>query len=202
MKRILITIILLALVSCEPVDPNKQIDEGRVTGEVYESKEIGWKIEIPNGWKIMTKDKIESNEQKGGEAIEKTYGQAIDVTSLKHLINFQKDRFNIFMSTTEPFKEEFPGEFEINNRKIYSLLYETFLNQGIKVDTSSGEELIRDLKFETFKTTIYSPEGEIIMNQILYSKLIKGYSFGVTICYNNLADKKVLIRALKSSRFE
>ena len=73
------------------------------------------------------------------------------------------------MSTSEPFIEEYPGEYEDNDKKIYELLYSTFVDQGIRVDTSSGKEVIQTMEFNKFYTTIYSPKGEIIMNQILYS---------------------------------
>ena len=204
MKNILTSFLLIVLVfsSCNPIDPNKEIDEGSVKGENYKSKEIGWSIEIPKGWKIMTRDKIESSGQKGNEALEKTIGQPVDTKFLKHLISFQKDPFNIFMSSSEPFDEEFPGEFQVNNKQLYEILYQTFIDQGIKVDTTSGKEQIQNLEFETFHTTIYSPKGEIIMNQVLYSRLINGFSFGVTICYNNLADKTTLIETFKNSKFE
>lgn len=94
------------------------------------------------------------------------------------------------MSTSEPFIEQFPGEYQVNNQKIYALIYKTFIDQGIKVDTSSGKEIIQGLEFNTFHTTIHDTRGEIILNQILYSRLINGLSFGVTISYNNLTNKK------------
>ena len=59
----------LVIISCGQTDPNKQIDEGSVKGETYESAEIGWSIEIPKDWKIISKDKVEANDEKGKSAI-------------------------------------------------------------------------------------------------------------------------------------
>jgi hypothetical protein len=196
-----LTILLLIFVSCGPIDPNKQIDEGNVKGTTYESKEIGWVIEIPNEWKIISKDKVEANDEKGKNAIEKSTGQKIDTKALKHLISFQKDQFNIFASTSEPFKEEFLGEYQQNNKALNELIYNTFKDQGVKVDSASGKETIQGLEFDKFYTTIYAPDGKIILNQILYSRLINGYDFAVNINYNNDQDKEKMINAFVQSKF-
>ena len=191
----------LVIMSCGQVDPNKQIDEGNVKGEIYESKEIGWSIEIPKDWKIISKDKVEAHDEKGKGLIEKSTGLEIDTKALKHLIGFQKDQFNIFTSTSEPFKEEFPGEYQQNNKALNEILYKTFVDQGIRTDSASGKETIQGLEFNAFYTTIYAPNGKVILNQILYSRLINGYDFGVNINYNNDQDKKTMIDALKKSKF-
>jgi hypothetical protein len=190
------------LVSCTPSDPNKEIDEGNIKGEIYESKEIGWTMQIPQGWEIVSKDKVEASDKKGNEAMAKVTGQELDTKAMKHLISFQKDQFNLLASTSEPFVQEYPNEYLINNQKIYEILYDTFKSQGIKADTSTGKELVDNLEFDTFYTTIYSPKGEVILNQVLYGRLINGLSFGVTICYNNPEDKNTLLNAWRDSKFK
>ncbi|MFT3704516.1 MAG: hypothetical protein QM802_19265 [Agriterribacter sp.] len=192
---------LLTFISCAHPDPNKQIDEGSVNNQIYESKEIGWTIEIPKNWTVISKDKIESNDQKGLDAIEKSTGSKVDMKSLKHLISFQKNQFNIFTSTSEPVKEAFSGEYQQNNKELNEIIYKTFTDQGIKVDSLSGKEMIQGLEFNTFRTTIHGPDGKVILNQILYSRLINGFDFGVNINYNNEEDKKVMIDAWKKSKF-
>ncbi len=196
---LLLSITLLS--ACSPADPNKQIDEGQVQGTFYESKEIGWQIEIPKDWKVIAKDKVEANDEKGKEAIEKSTGQEIDTKSLKHLISFQKDQFNIFASTSQPYKEETPGEYQESNQALNAILYHTFADQGIKVDTSSGYEKVQGLEFNKFCTTVYDKNGNVILNQILFSRLINGHDFGVNINYNNEQDKETLLNAFYNSRF-
>lgn len=198
---IFLACIAFVAVSCGEADPNKQIDEGNVKDRIYESKQIGWSIEIPKGWTIVSRDKLEANDQRGKDAIEKVYEGEIDTKGLKHLISFQKDKFNVFASTSEPFQEEFPGEYEQNNMALNNLLYETFAGQGIRIDTSSGKEPIQGLEFNTFYSTIYSGDGKVILKQTLYSQLINGHDFGVTLSYNNDQDKKTMVDALKNSRF-
>jgi len=197
-----ITFFLLILVSCGKANPNEQIDEGDLKGATYISKEIGWRIEIPKGWKIISRDKVEEADEKGRIAIEESSGLKIDIKGLKHLISFQKDRFNFFASTSEPFKEAFPGEYQQQNKVIREVLFNTFRDQGIKVDSTSGVETIEGLEFNKFCTTIYAPDGKAVLQQILYSRLINGYDFGVTINYNNEKDRETMVRAFFKSKFK
>jgi hypothetical protein len=192
---------ITCIISCGEIDPNKQIEEGSVKGSIYESKEIGWLIEIPKDWSIRSKDIVEANEQKGKDVIEESTGVEIDTKTLKHLISFQKNQFNIFESTSEPFEEEYSGEYEQSIKAQNELIYQALAGQGIKTDTSSGKEVIQGLEFHVFYTTIYGPDGRIILNQILYSRLINGYDFGVSISYNSEEDKKTMIDAWKNSKF-
>ncbi|HEX4375200.1 MAG TPA: hypothetical protein VHZ50_17980 [Puia sp.] len=201
LTKLVFTIYSVTIISCGQVDPNKQIDEGRVKGEIYESKEIGWSIEIPKDWTIISKDKTEANDQKGKKAIEKSAGIQVDTKGLKHLISFQKNQFNIFASTSELYKEETPGEYQQNNKALNEIIYKTFVDQGIKLDSASGKEIIQGLEFNAFYTTIYTPDGKVILHQILYSRLINGYDFGVNINYNNEQDKKIMIDAWEKSKF-
>lgn len=47
MKTYLLSVLAFILfISCK-TDPNKQVDEGQVVENTYNSKEIGWTIEIP-----------------------------------------------------------------------------------------------------------------------------------------------------------
>src|SRR5690242_13079090 len=126
-------IILFSISSCRQIDPNKQIDEGKVDKNIYTSENIGWTIEIPDGWTIVEKDKSEEYDNKGLKAIGEVTDGEIDISGLKHLISFQKNQFNIFQSTSEPFKTEYDGEWEVNNAGLKKIMYSAFLNQGIKV---------------------------------------------------------------------
>ncbi|MFT5513551.1 MAG: hypothetical protein ACI8SE_001960 [Bacteroidia bacterium] len=60
--RIKQTILFLGIVSlfsaCRPLDPNKQIDEGKVEEQEYTSKDLGWTISIPPNWKVTTREQL------------------------------------------------------------------------------------------------------------------------------------------------
>lgn len=193
-------VLTLLLTSCK-LDPNKQIDEGKVDGEIYTSQEIGWTINIPKGWTVISKNKIEANDEKGRKAIEEVAGE-FDSSGLKHLIHFQKNQLNIFQSTSERFELEYEGEWEENNEGLKELIYTAYTNQGIKVDTSSAKATIDGLDFEVFRSTIYGPDGNVILYQEMYSRYINGYDFSVNLNYNNGADKKEMMEVWRNSKFK
>lgn len=169
--------------------------------ETYTSKEIGWTIEIPAGFQSLSQSRIAANEQKGKEAIGKVAEGDIKMDSLRHLVNFQKNQFNSFGATIEPYTEKKAGDYLANNQLVKNLIFDTYTNQKIKVDTLSGRENIAGQTFHTFNIKIYGPTGEVLMNQLMFNQLIKGYDFGVNINYNNEADKEKLLDAFRSSSF-
>src|SRR5690606_39991721 len=107
-------------------------------------------------------------------------------SGLKNLISFQKNNLNIFQSTTEPFVEEHEGEWEESYNSVKQLIYETYVNQGMNVDSSVTQaETIDGVKFNTFTYRIYAPNGYLILTQILCSTFRRGYDFGANLNYNN-----------------
>lgn len=206
MKKIIFTTIVgiaLSLTSCGQVNPNKNIDEGKIEGNIYTSQDIGWTIEIPKGWSIIDKEKTKSTNEKGLKALEETIDEKIDYSGLKNLISFQKNQFNVFQSSSEPFKLEYEGEWEENNAKLKDIVYRTYENQGIKVDSTVTKiETIDGLDFQSFSFTIFSPKGVVILKQIMFSSLINGYDFGVNINYNNDKDRDELLKVFRESKFK
>lgn len=202
MKIKIITLLaLIILISCK-TNPNKQIDEGKITESTYHSNEIGWTMEIPTGWNVTHKSISDERTEKGLEAIKESAGIDYDASGLKQLLNFQKDRFHIFQSTSEPFKIEYEGEWEDNNEGLKQLLYETYESRGIKIDTSSSTKKIDNLSFEVFHITMYGPDGKIILYQDMYGRLINGFDFGVNLNYINEKEKNEMMKVWKESKFE
>ena len=206
MKKTLLSIIsglAVTLTSFGQVDPNKHIDEGKVEGNIYTSQEIGWTIEIPKGWIVTEKAKMKEMNEKGLKALEETIDGPIDVSGLKNLIAFEKNAFNNFQSTSEPFELEYEGEWEANNAAVKDVIYETIQKQGIKVDSTATKiETIDGLDFHTYTFTIYGPKGNVILKQRMFSRLINGFDFGVNISYNNFRDGTELLELFRNSKFK
>ena len=201
-KGILGLIVILLLGSCGSSDPNQNVDEGTIENRTYSSEEVGWRIEIPNGWEITEKAKTEAINEQGAEALEEYIEDGIDVSEMKNLIGFQKDQFNSFLSTTEPFELEYEGEWEENNQALKLLIYSVYEQQGLIVDSSiTTTETIDGLDFRTYDFTLYTPDGEVLMKQIMYSRLINGLDFGVNINYNNRGDRVEMLEAFRNSSF-
>ena len=199
----LITLTVLVLTSCKPSDPNKSVEEGKVEGNIYTSEEIGWTMEIPQGWKVIDKEKSEEFQEQGKKALENNTDATVDLNGLKMLISFQKDQFNIFQSTSEPFNLEYEGQWEENNAATKAIIYATYVNMGIQADSTATKTITIDgLDFQTYTFAIRDQEGNVIMTQTMYSRLINGFDFGVNINYNNEKDRDEMFKAFLNSKFE
>lgn len=174
-------------------------------GEIYTytSKEIGWTIEVPKGWTIVEQDQVDETTKKGYETVTEVIGEELDYSGFKNLLTLKKDYINSFQSFSEAFVPEFEGEWEQYNAAVKELIYETISSQGIQVDSSlTSTEEIDGLIFQKYSFKIYSSEDEVIMNQLMYSRLINGFDFGVNINYNNSKDRDELLAAFRNSKFK
>ena len=196
--------LIVTISSCKSktTAPVKHVDEGEISENVYHSDEIGWTITIPENWDIIAKDQLEASDEIGKHLLEENANITVDASQLKHLISFQKGDLNIFAATSEPFEEDYEGEFEENNKLINLIIYNTFVNQGIKVDSSSETTTIGGQEFYHFTNKIYDPEGKLFLTQSLYSNLINGYDFAINLAYSNEEDRAVMLGALENSTFE
>lgn len=198
MKRTL-PLVLAILASCTSADKYQQGEAGQVKDEFYHCAEIGWTMRIPAGWEVLSSDEKEAINDKGFDAISQQAKFTID--SLKNLIAFKKDPFNSFLSTIERAEEEYPGQYAENCKALNALLYDTFVAQGVQVDTASGMEHIQGKGFYLLSTRVHGPDGKVILEQRSYSRLVNGYDHGVTLSYNNNADRDTLESVWRASAF-
>ena len=197
--------ILLSLFSCKQKTnstENTTTSHPEVQNNKYHSEEIGWTISIPENWEIVAKDQLENADKIGEHLIKENTNVEVDASQLKHLISFRKDELNIFAATAEPFEASYENEYAENNKLINMLIYNTFTNQGIQVDSSSGMSKIGTQEFYQFTNKIYDPEGNLFLTQTLYSQQINGYDFAINLAYDNEEDKAVMLSALENSVFE
>lgn len=192
--------ILLFSVSCKE---QKKVDAGVIDTKenVYQNDEIGWKIAIPEGWRIMTVSQRDAMNERGKAAIEETIDSKLDVSGLKNLLGFQKDRFNIFGSTSEPFIEEYPGEWVENNSFLKETVLETYQQNGVHANASETSiEKISGIDFYVYSIKVFLP-NDITLTQYMYSSLINGLDFGVNINYTNEKYGEEMLKAFRESTF-
>ncbi|MDG5491485.1 hypothetical protein [Psychroserpens sp. SPM9] len=201
--KLLITLTILSVFACKKIDPNHQIDEGKIESNTYTSHEIGWEMEIPKGWDIVTMEETDAFQKKGEAILEPMLEDSIDASQIRNLLSFKKNLFNMFQSTSEPFEIQYEGEWEENNIALKELLEDAFYQQGIAVTSSDiTTETIDGLDFKVYTFTVYDTKGNIILNQMMYSRWINGFDFGVNINYNNEAFKTEMLSAFKNSKFK
>ena len=190
-----------AFYSCRSSNPNDNVDEGTVTENTYTSAEMGWTVTIPEGWTITEKSDVQERNEKGLKAAAAVVGD-IDMSGLKNLIAFQKDKFNSFVSSSESFSPEKDGDWKTNNQDIKTAIYETYITKGMKIDTTATTvETIDGRDFEAYGFTVYKPEGGVLIQQKIFSRWENGASFSVALNYNNNADGDVLLRTFRESKF-
>ncbi len=181
----------------------KYVEEGRLDGNIYVSEEIGWTFEIPQGWNLVEMETIKQINGMGSSALEDIVGEEIDYSRMKNLIYLQKDQTNFFGSTSEPFTSNNQVDWDNNNADLKKIIYASFINIGYKVDSSmTTVERIGGLDFQKYSFVLYSQDGDLLLEQIMYSKLINGYDFGVVISGNKEEYRQELINAFRKSKFK
>ena len=202
-NTVILCIAFIGLFSCKEVDPNNQIDEGNIENNIYKSNEIGWEIEIPKGWDLITMEETDAFQDKGEDLLQTMVEDDIDMSQLRNLLAFKKNAFNMFQSSSEPFEIEDEGEWKENNKALKELLEDAFAQEGIKIKASDiSTEIIDGLEFMVYTFTIYSPDDKVILTQIMYSIWINGFDFGVNINYNDNNYKNEMLTAFRNSRFK
>ena len=165
----LLTLLVVVFTACNSNTPKEE----KTSLATYTSKEVGWTIEIPEGYKQLSKTRMEANQKKWKQAL----GNA-DTTQttnkLLQLINFQKNQFNSLAATAQVFDVAKDGNYLVNNQLVKKMIYDAYVNQKTKVDTSSATEVIAGQKFHTFNVTLFGPSGEVLMNQMMYNQLMNG----------------------------
>ena len=201
-NRVFLLLIFVCILSCKKSDKQPYGNKDIIKNNVFENKEIGWKMEIPTNWKIIKKEKSNKDVIDAYETVETSTGEKYNKSQFTNILKFEKDMFNKFSSTIEKYDIKIHGDWNKTNSKVKKIIYESYLKQGIKVDSSATKtENIGGIDFKTYELTLYNKKNEIALNQIMFSKYLNGFDFGVNINYNNVEDKRLLLKHWKESKF-
>ncbi|NBW35625.1 MAG: hypothetical protein EBR30_11540 [Cytophagia bacterium] len=175
---------------------------GQVEYKLYKDEGTGWVTKFQNSFQVMSAEEIAKLEGRGQVAMEETLDEKLVLTH-KNLLWLKKDQFNSFTSNSQPFDAVTDGSYAENQALLFETIEETFKNQGLEFNVKYGKVLIDNLEFSTMETTLYTPDRKkVIMNQIMYDRLINGtLSLTLNINYNNEVDKAVLLDIINSSKF-
>lgn len=202
MKKILILAIaaVIALASCKNGEQPEQSITEKDDKYYYENDKLGWNLEIPENWQIVSQDNAKKKSESGKKAVEEA-GIQIDDSKLEYLLVFKKNPFNEFQSTLE--EVSFKNNSEWTEQRVIAkqAIYLTYLRQGIRVDTVSSKTKVDGIEFDVFNVLFYSPEGKHVLSQDLFSAFIAPYDFNVIITYNNPKDRRAMLNAFLESSF-
>jgi hypothetical protein len=203
---LILVMTFLTMISCrngnQPEVKTTQENKPKAKPLSYTSKEIGWTIEIPEGWKIEDQQKVKADINEGKKALGKK-GIELSISGNEiNLITFRKNQLSKLQSTAIPYKEEYRGSWEDAFHMIKKQIYDGFNSLGVRVDSASNQSEIDGLKFEVFILTIHDKKDRILMHQLMYRTLIKGFDFVINITYDEEMNGMQAIEAWKNSKFD
>jgi hypothetical protein len=195
------------LAACKPnqslKDKQAEVENGKIDENFkYICNDVGWETYLPKDWNVITKDESKKLTQKGKEALQKSLGTSVDMSALKELVNIKKDAFNSFLSTIENFDVNNDGDYNAHNVYVDKVICDAYTNNKINFKKKAGSEEIDHINFHTLEIRIFAPNSDkILLTQKIYSALLKGYDFGMTLNYNNEEDKQTLLNIINTSKF-
>jgi hypothetical protein len=169
----------------------------------YKFSEVGWTIEVPGTFEVMDSSQSKKTQDRGRKAIEDTYDTPLDFSSTRTLITLSGGRFNTLYATVTPFDPSVDGEWNEACEGLKQILMETFSSQAptAVIDTSSSVEEIDKLKFDRFYMKITLP-NKLVLHSFLYSRLHRGYDFGINFTYTDEKIGKQMKEIIVTSRFD
>ncbi len=194
-------------VSCNSNQTLKEKQSELYTGKIdstykYTCSEIGWQTMLPKDWNMLTKEQLNDMNAKGKDLLEKSTGQQVDMSAVKELVNMRKDKFNSFLSTIEHYDSTLFRSVSEYNSYIDKMITNAYTSKNIKFDDKEDSEQIDGVMFQTLELHLYAPGSDnIILTQKMFSAILHGYGFSMTINYNNDADKQTLMNVVNSSTF-
>lgn len=197
MRPLIMLAFIVTLLSCKDQSAKKTATE-----ELF-FPEVDWKLAVPSGFTLMDSTQIKAVNSKGVSAIEKTYDTTLDFTATKTLFNITKGQHNSLSATITRFDPATDGDWNEANAALKNVILETFRAQmpEAKTDTLSANEKMGGLEFQKFQMTTTYPNG-VVLHTLMYSRLHKGFDYGINVSY---VDEKVgeeMMEILKSSRFD
>ena len=143
---------------------------------MYFSK-IGWRIDIPAGYKIS------------------------DTLSPKNfLFSIVDDRVNFLGAYLIPFDSKRDGDWPVFVRSSNKKEYDMGKYEGVQSDSVSGEETISGNRFEKF-ITIRRLNGKVISSSAMLNKQFGRYCLRISLIYRNKESEEQLLTILRGSSF-
>lgn len=180
----------------------QELFEGKIESGTYQNEKIGWKMPIPSGWEVQSRERVAQVEGIGKDAMENASGQEIEKTHTP-LLYLEKDRFNRFTSAYDHFDAQKDGDFKESTNALYQFILQTYKQRGMKVSHEIGREVLGGIPFETLSVSVFSPDGEKeLFRQKMFDTLLNNkHSFGMSMMYNSEENRKEILSAMQNASF-
>ena len=168
--------------------------------EIY-NPDFKWTITIPQNFDQVSKEDWAKIQNKGEEAIEKTYDAEVN-NQTEIIFVFKSDGQNYFESNSQPFDTATDGNYIESVKNVGGVLYKTFKAQfpDAKLDTAYVVEKIDGFNFQVFKIKIHFANN-VIFNAWMFSRVFGKREFSANIMYVDEAKGEVMLDAWRKSKF-
>lgn len=160
-------------------------EKGIIENDIYKCNLFDWKIEIPQGFTIVSEERTKQLEDKGYEAMLKNATEGKNIKrETNNLISFEKNKYNIFNATYESLEGTKKLSLEEHKHFITKLLEETYSGKGIKIDIASSDLKLGEHDFYKIVIHLYHPKtNKLILTQEFYTTYINNHLFSANINY-------------------
>ncbi len=187
---------ILILTSCHQTVKTKS--ETRI---ISVSEQTSWNVEMPENWKVLSKDQIDKIDKDGKDMIEKSTGEELKLGH-RNVLAIKKNDFNQLFANCNLLRDSDVLRYDEIQKSKINMVLEAYDAEGIKYDYQIGQDTIDSYIFLTMKIKLYAPQSdEILVNQMIWDRLFENQSLLITMNYNNDYDKETLLRVIKNSKF-
>jgi hypothetical protein len=203
---------LLAFValSCNPKKP-VPFDYGKVVNNVYQNNYFNFKLQVPQGWKVLSREEMKKLSEKGRDYI--TQGNegmkdafkaseinTANLLSIFHYDENPQEEYNCNLTLMAENLKNFPniktGEDYLYQTK--QVLQKTNI-QISSADSKSEKTTLGGRDFYRMNMTLSIVGMEI--KQTYYAAIDQGFALGIVMSYVTDSDKQILDNCLNSMAF-
>lgn len=185
---------------CLTITSERCVGQTNPKREIY-NQDFRWTVTIPEGFDSVSTEQWTKMQNKGADAVEKTYDEKV-INNSKTIFVFRSGKLNYLESNYQPFDTAIDGNYFESCRNVNEILYQTFVTQmkDVKIDTATSTEKIDNLEFQTFRLKITYPNN-MVMNAFLFTRLFDKKEFSVNIMYVDNEKGELMLDAWKKSKF-
>jgi len=164
---------------------------------IFKNDKLGWTMTLPAGWAQMPDNMMANMGPMPG----------LNGDSAGMLLVLMKDRANYllsFLKKPEPSDGKWEDVQKEQDQRNYDFCtrFAQMSAGSSKSDSSTRYEKISNISFRVFETRAYSPGGQIVLDQLSFTRLVSGNTLTVIIQAGNDMDKKAILDAWRSSVFK
>lgn len=156
----------------------------QVNGQVYTNNDLGWEIELPDGYNIQP------NQEKSI-----TKGRVL-------LLNAKKDNKNMCIATFEKRKPSEFKDFASMHENVIKLIRFTYDQNATGYVHSNTHDTVGGNIFVVDRFVLNNPEGQRLLTQELYGCMIQDHYFNFVMNWGDSAEYKSMKDAWENSQFE